>query len=100
MIKLAAVIAVGASLLLVAGCISSSTVALPDGHQGYTIRCPGAAHDIGDCMNEAAKICAGPYQIVTANGEAVGGAAIAAGNSAMFVSAIHRTLIVECGPAK
>jgi len=71
-------------------------VSLPDGHQGYTIRCPGAAHDIGDCMNEAGKVCGGPYQIVTANGEAVGGAAVAAGNSAMFVSAIHRTLVVEC----
>lgn len=60
MIKLAAVITVCPSLLLVAGCISSSPVALPDGQSGYTSRCPGAEHDIGDCTNAAAEYCQRP----------------------------------------
>jgi|HubBroStandDraft_1064217.scaffolds.fasta_scaffold156632_1 hypothetical protein len=85
---------------IVTGCVTERPVALPNGKQGYAIRCPGAARDISDCMNEAARICAGPYQIVTANGEQVGGAVVGTGpGSGVFVAGIHRTLIVECGQA-
>lgn len=87
----------GAAMLTgVVGCVTARPVALPNGHQGFAIKCPGASRDIGDCMNEAARVCAGPYSIVTVNGETVGGAAVATGNGAVFVSGIHRTMIVEC----
>ena len=81
---------------LLAGCVTERPVALPNGTQGWAIRCPGAARDISDCMNEAARICGGKYQILDRDGAAVGGAAIASGNSAVFMNGIHRTLIVSC----
>ena len=81
---------------LTSGCVTSRPVALPNGTQGYAIRCPGAARDIGDCMNEAAKVCGGKYQIVDRDGNVVGGAAVSTGNGAVWVQGVHRTLIVSC----
>ncbi len=86
-----------AMALLLSGCVTARPVSLPNGTQGYAIRCPGAARDIGDCMNEAARVCGGKYQILDRDGNVVGGAAFASGNSAVFVNGIHRTLIVSCG---
>jgi hypothetical protein len=85
-----------AVVVLGSGCVTSKPVALPNGTQGYAIRCPGAARDISDCMNEAAKVCGGKYQILDRDGNVVGGAAFATGNSAVWVQGIHRTLIVSC----
>jgi hypothetical protein len=48
-------------------------------------------------MAEAAKICGGKYQIVDRDGNVVGGAAFAAGNTAVWAQGVHRTLIVSCG---
>src|SRR5580658_4503531 len=86
-----------ALVALISGCVTERPVALPNGTQGYAIRCPGAARDISDCMNEAAKVCGGKYQILDREGNVVGGAAVASGNGAVFVSAIKRTMIVKCG---
>ncbi len=86
-----------ALLALISGCVSARPVALPNGTQGYAIRCPGAARDISDCMNEAAKVCGGKYQILDRDGNVVGGAAVGTGNGAVWVQGIHRTLIVSCG---
>jgi hypothetical protein len=82
---------------LVAGCVTSRPVSLPDGTQGLAIKCPGAARDIADCMNEAARLCGGKYQVLDRDGNVSGGAAIASGNSAVFVQGVQRTLIVKCG---
>lgn len=77
---------------LSAACVSERPVALPNGTQGYAIRCPGAARDISDCMNEAAKVCGGKYQIVDREGNVVGGAAAPVGNGAVYV---HRAQIAS-----
>jgi hypothetical protein len=79
------------------GCVTERPVALPNGTQGYAINCPGAARDIADCMNEAAKVCGGKYQILDRDGNVVGGAAFATGNGAVWAQGVHRTLIVSCG---
>ena len=84
--------------LALSGCVTSRPVALPDGRQGFAIRCPGAARDIGDCMNEAARICGGKYQVVTRDGLVAGGVVAPVGNGAVFVQGVYRTLIVSCGP--
>lgn len=83
-------------VLAIAGCVSSRPVALPDGNQGFAINCPGTARDIGDCMNEAARVCGGKYQILTRDGLVAGGVVAPVGNSAVFVQGVHRTLIVSC----
>ena len=85
-----------AAVALLSGCVTARPVALPNGTQGYAIRCPGAARDISDCMNEAARVCGGKYQILDREGNVVGGAAVPAGNGAVWVQGIHRTLIVSC----
>ena|ERR1700674_2729736 len=88
------------ALLLTLGaiaCVTSRPVALPNGTQGFAIRCPGAARDIGDCMNEAARICGGKYQIVDRDGNIAGGAVVPTGSGgAVFVHGVHRTMIVSC----
>jgi hypothetical protein len=82
--------------------VSSRPVVLPDGHLGYDVRCNGARNDIGDCMNEAARVCSGQYHVATPiiNGDS--GAAIAAvpadKGSAVIMRGSQRTMIVECGP--
>jgi hypothetical protein len=86
------------SLLALSGCVTHRPVALPDGRQGFAIRCPGAARDISDCMNETAKLCGGKYQVVTQDGAVVGGVFTPIGNGGVFVQGVHRTLIVGCGP--
>jgi hypothetical protein len=88
--------ALAVSAASLAGCVTARPVALPNGTQGYAIRCPGAARDIADCMNKAAEVCGGKYEILDREGNVVGGAAIASGNSAVFVQGIHRTMIVSC----
>lgn len=62
-------------LTLEASCafvVHATPVALPDGTQGYAIHCNGAARDISDCMNEAAKVCGGAYHITDGNQTDVG----------------------------
>lgn len=87
-------------MLGLTGCVlkvGEKPVTLPDGTQGYSIRCNGAARDISDCMNEAARICGGKYQIIKGETADVGGAAMPMGKGAVFVRGLHRTMIVSCG---
>jgi hypothetical protein len=78
-------------------CVTARPVSLPNGTQGYDIRCPGGARDISDCMNKAAEVCGGKYEILDRDGNVVGGAAVATSpNSAVWVQGIHRSLIVSC----
>lgn len=94
-----ALLAIAAAVLSVAvltACVTAHPVALPNGTQGYAIECPGTARDISDCMNEAAKVCGGPYNILDREGHPTGAVATAWGNSAFFMQGRHRTLIVSC----
>ncbi len=85
------------SALSLTAWVTSRPVALPDGTLGLAISCPRAARDIADCMNEEARICGGKYQVLDKDGNVSATAAIASGNSAVFVLGVHRTLIVKCG---
>lgn len=75
----------------------STPVALPDGTQGYAIHCNGIRNDVSSCMNEAAAVCGGAYHIVSTDQTDTGGAVMPAGNSAVFVRGIRRSMIVSCG---
>jgi hypothetical protein len=82
------------------GCVfvvGAKPVSLPDGTQGYAIRCNGAARDISDCMNEAARVCGGKYKIFGSDQNDVGGVSAPVGNGAIFVRGIQRTMLVSCG---
>jgi hypothetical protein len=73
-------------------------VSLPNGQQGLAVRCSGTRHNWSDCMNAAGAACGGAYDIISQNGETVGGMAVAApaANSAVLMHAIHREMIVQC----
>lgn len=81
---------------VLSACVTARPVALPNGTQGYAIECPGAARDISDCMNKAAQVCGGAYNVLDREGNVVGGAVTSWNNGAVFVQGIHRTLIVSC----
>jgi len=83
--------------LLLAGCVTSRPVSLPNGVQGFAISCPGADRDIADCMNRAGKECNGPYSVVTQDGGTFTAGAIPVGQNVFFVAGVQRTLIVQCG---
>jgi hypothetical protein len=83
---------------VIVGCATSTpkTVSLPSGQQGIALSCSGTRHNWSDCMNAAGAACRGGYDIISQNGESVGGMAVPVGNSAMFAHAIHREMIVSC----
>ena len=86
--------------LSVAGCVTTHPVAMPDGSQGIAINCPGTVGDIGNCMNEAAKVCGGPYQLFNQDSGPRGGAFVSNGSGGgVFVPGNQTTLIVKCGAA-
>lgn len=72
-------------------------MALPDGSKGYSIDCSGGAYTIADCMNKAAEVCAGAYQIMGQDSASTGGVLMPMGNGAVFVSGLQRSMIVSCG---
>ena len=59
------------ALMLLDGCTTARTTALPGGGQGYAIGCAGIQHTMDDCLARAAEICPTGYNIVTPNQESV-----------------------------
>lgn len=90
-------VAVFAVAAVLSGCVTARPVALPNGSQGFSIRCDGPARDVSSCMNKAAEICGGPYKIVTGSSESNGGAIAPVGNAGIFVAGRSRNMIVACG---
>ncbi len=58
------------ALVGLAGCIVPTprvqSVSLPDGRQGYAVRCNGNRQGWADCMNKAGEVCKqGAYDVYT-----------------------------------
>src|SRR5579872_456489 len=83
-------------VLHAAGCVSARPVALLDGTHGWAIRCPHSRHNLAACMDEAAMICSGRYDMVTSHDDQFGGLLARAEDGAMFVEGMRRTLVVSC----
>lgn len=88
-----------APFAFLAGCISNKPVALPDGTAGLAIDCSGTAYNWSHCMNKAAKACAGPYQVLSQDGNSPG-VIVIPGAVPMLMNAINRTMLVKCGAAQ
>jgi hypothetical protein len=94
-------------LLAVCGCVSSprhQNIALPDGRQGYAVRCNGNHHGWGDCMNKAADLCdGGPYDVYGQN-QSTGQLAVLTSNQSNLqgysVPTRHREMIFACVTAR
>ena len=102
MLKLMAV-SIGA--LLLASCVTETRMILPDGSEGYQIRCGGAIRSIGDCYARAGEVCPAGYAIVGRDEEKTpmayqGGSWGSRGGSFSGVagSIVKRSLLVRCTP--
>lgn len=52
------------SALALASCVSVEPYKTPDGRTAYLIECNGAIQSIAACMNRAAELCGGPYDLL------------------------------------
>jgi hypothetical protein len=81
--------------LAICGCQSAPRqVTLPDGKLGHVVDCSGTRSDQADCMNAAAALCGGPYEVVSQNESTVGAVQVA---PSVVGAAIRRSMIVTCG---
>ena len=95
-----------AAVPLLASCISSRSLTLPDGSQGFAIKCDGHFHDMTDCMAEAGKMCPTGYDVLSGDTDTTpfaAGSAYAAGNHAGSTTyagtMVFRSMMVRChGP--
>jgi hypothetical protein len=81
-----------AALAIASGCASSKPLYLPDGRQGHSIKCDGAALNWGLCYEKASELCqARGYDIVSKEGqESITGTPVFVG------SQVTRLLVIAC----
>jgi hypothetical protein len=58
--------------LLLSGCVSVTPVRLPEGAHGYSLICAPHQHESASCLNKAAELCHGPYQVVSQTPQSTG----------------------------
>lgn len=83
-------------VLLLGGCVTSKPVSLPDGQVGHIISCDGGVQDISACMNKAAELCGGAYNVISQDQYMIGTTSVVYGNTATATGAIERKLVVAC----
>ena len=81
--------------LLAGGCVSVESYTRPDGKTAYLIECNGGIQSMAACMNKAAEVCAGPYEVLNRDQAMAPVATISNGTGSM-VAASFRTLEVSC----
>lgn len=91
------IITMGLLACVMSGCVTFKPVSLPSGRQGFAIDCSGGEHNISDCMNKAAEVCHGPYQMLNQDGSIAAAGIVPVGRGGMIVAMQRRVLIVDCG---
>ncbi|HJY05076.1 MAG TPA: hypothetical protein VJ323_02105 [Bryobacteraceae bacterium] len=82
--------------LALAGCATGKAITLPDGRQGYSIRCDGSALSWEQCYVKASEMCqAKGYDIVAKDGDS---SPVITGNQyGVYGGAVvHRSLMIAC----
>ena len=82
-------------LLMLGGCVSAEAMKLPDGRTGYVIECNGGLQSMAACMNKAAEVCAGPYEVLNRD-QSTAPVATFSNGTGSIVPAKFRTLEVAC----
>lgn len=87
------------ALTLVAGlsgCAAAHKTVMPDGRQGLSINCSGAAMSWNYCYEKAGDKCPHGYEVISKDGD--GGNAMAGGGSGGFFGSAGntRSLMVSC----
>ena len=90
-------ISVLAASLALAGCQTAPMLtALPDGKQGYSVRCDGVADDFANCKMAAAETCSGNYQTLQTEEPIPGRPATGAMIAGTFPHIPHRAMTFSC----
>ncbi|WP_166837472.1 hypothetical protein [Rheinheimera pleomorphica] len=84
----------GKSILLICmltvaltGCATSKATYLPDGSQGHSISCDGAAVGISVCFEKAGQICGSKgYDLISREGQVIPFGTASANNQGAFIS--------------
>jgi hypothetical protein len=92
------------ALLSLAGCATSRQVYLPDGSQGFSISCDGAAVGMNVCLEKAGQVCGSRgYTILNREGQTVySGLAYGSQQGAQSTSFAHlggfnsKSILVRC----
>jgi len=50
--------------LLCGSCVSVESYQAPDGRTAYLVECNGGLQSMAACMNRAAELCGGPYEVL------------------------------------
>lgn len=82
--------------VMAAGCATSSETYLPDGGEGYSISCSGAALNWGMCYEKAGKLCgARGYEIIAGGSDQ--GAVVSGNQFGLYGgTVINRSMLVKC----
>lgn len=88
------VLAVG--VLLLSGCVSVDSYTAPDGRKAYVIACNGGLQSMAACMNKAAELCAGPYEVLNKD-QTMAPIGTMSNGVGSIVPAKFRSLEVSCG---
>jgi hypothetical protein len=87
-------------VLMISSCAISKKTYLPDGSEGYSISCDGAAVGINKCFEKAGEICGSRgYDIVNREGQVIpSGTGIANNNNAFITYGAYNTksIMVRC----
>ncbi len=86
--------------LLLMGCVSTAKpVSLPDGTRGFAVTCDDGTGSVAECMNRAAKVCGGPYQVhgpSASGGQSAALVPIGTNGASMFALPGPQTILVSC----
>lgn len=83
------------SAAALSGCAIAHKTVMPDGRQGLSINCSGAAMSWNNCYEKAGDQCPRGYDIISKDGDGVAGFGAGSGWAA-GTAASTRTLMVAC----
>lgn len=98
--KVLAVVAILMFVIFSSGCATSKKTHLPDGSEGYSISCNGAAVGINVCFEKAGQLCGSKgYDLINREGQIVPYGTGSANNQGAFVtfgSFNTKSIMIKC----
>jgi hypothetical protein len=90
------VVILALGVISLTGCAAAHKTVMPDGRQGLSINCSGAAMSWNQCYEKAGDKCPHGYEVISKDGD--GGNAMAGGGSNGFFGSAGntRSLMIAC----
>ena len=82
--------------LLLAGCVQTKSIHLPDGRQGHSINCSGQDFSWNQCYEKAGEICgARGYEVVARDGDQ-SSSVVGTQYGVIGGTKVSRTMLIAC----